>query len=40
MELILKDGLNGKYCFLGDFKYQNLVSDKFLIDQNNIQNYL
>ena len=35
MELILKDGLsNGKYCFLGDFKYQKLVSDKFLIDQN------
>ena len=35
MELILKDGLsNGKYCFLGDFKYQNLVSDQLLIDQN------
>tara|TARA_B100000989_G_scaffold282562_1_gene247722 strand:+ start:582 stop:2426 length:1845 start_codon:yes stop_codon:yes gene_type:complete len=42
MELILKDGLsNGKYCFLGDFKYQNLVSDQFLIDQNkHPKNYL
>ena len=42
MELILKDGLsNGKYCFLGDFKYQNLVSDQFLLDQNkHPKNYL
>ena len=42
MELILKDGLSdGKYCFLGDFKYQNLVSDQLLIDQNkHPKNYL
>ena len=42
MDLILKDGLsNGKYCFLGDFKYQNLVSDQLLIDQNkHPKNYL
>ena len=42
MDLILKDGLsNGKYCFLGDFKYQNLVSDQFLINQNkHPKNYL
>ena len=42
MDLILKNGLSdGKYCFLGDFKYQNLVSDQFLIDQNkHPKNYL
>ena len=32
MDLILKKGLtSGKYCFLGDFKYQNLVSDEITI---------
>ncbi len=42
MDLILKNGLSdGKYCFLGDFKYQNLVSDQFLIDQyKHPKNYL
>ena len=42
IDLILKDGLtDGKYCFLGDFKYQNLVSNQSLIDQNkHPKNYL
>ena len=37
IDLILKDGLlNGKYCFLGDFKYQNLVSDEIAITKKKL----
>ena len=37
MDLILKKGLtNGKYCFLGDFKYQNLVSDEITISKEKL----
>tara|TARA_B100000963_G_scaffold360347_1_gene390847 strand:- start:6758 stop:8599 length:1842 start_codon:yes stop_codon:yes gene_type:complete len=42
LELILKDGLvDGKYCLLGDFKYQSLVSDELIIDgAKHPKNYL
>ena len=37
MDLILKKGLtSGKYCFLGDFKYQNLVSDEITISKEKL----
>lgn len=37
IELILKNGLtNGKYCFLGDFIYQNLVSDEVTIPKEKL----
>ena len=43
IDLLLNGGLiNGKYCFLGDFKLQNLVSDSFTIpkDKEPINNLL
>jgi len=42
MELVLKDGLiDGKYCFLGDFKYQTLTSEPQTIEINkHPKNYL
>ena len=37
IDLILKNGLlNGKYCFLGDFKYQNLVSNEIAISKEKL----
>ena len=37
IDLILKKGLtSGKYCFLGDFKYQNLVSDEITISKEKL----
>ena len=38
MDLILKKGLtSGKYCFLGDFKYQGLVTEGSTIKKETLE---